>query len=195
MKKLNRIAAAAMMLLVAVTSNAQVVQNEEQIYGRWRIVMTEEISLLLSLEEGGNGSVALSMSEDETDGVILVVMDGKWGFNNDTISINPDVQTVRLQYFGADETMKQMISAIPEEQRQELASALAEEAIEKATFKFLRAKDAHHTKYKGIHFLRTSSLELSFDRRPPCQIDGEAHIADSYSISTKPAALRVLTVL
>ena len=141
MKKLNRIAAAAMMLLVAVTSNAQVVQNEEQIYGRWRIVMTEEISLLLSLEEGGNGSVALSMSEDETDGVILVVMDGKWGFNNDTISINPDVQTVRLQYFGADETMKQMISAIPEEQRQELASALAEEAIEEATFKFLRSND------------------------------------------------------
>ena len=125
MKKLNRIAAAAMMLLVAVTSNAQVVQNEEQIYGRWRIVMTEEISLLRSLEEGGNGSVALSMSEDETDGVILVVMDGKWGFNNDTISINPDVQTVRLQYFGADETMKQ----------------LAEEAIEKATFKFLRSND------------------------------------------------------
>ena len=38
MKKLNRIAAAAMMLLVAVTSNAQVVQNEEQIYGRWRIL-------------------------------------------------------------------------------------------------------------------------------------------------------------
>ena len=62
-----------------------------------------------------------------------------------------------------------------------------------ATFKFLSAKNAHHTKFKGIHFERAASLELSFDRRPPCQIDGEAHIADSYSISTVPGALRVLT--
>lgn len=61
-----------------------------------------------------------------------------------------------------------------------------------ATFKFLSAKNAHHTKFKGIHFERASSIELSFDRRPPCQIDGEAHIADSYSISVAPSALRVL---
>lgn len=61
-----------------------------------------------------------------------------------------------------------------------------------ATFKFLSAKNAHHVGRKGICFERASTIELSFDRRPPCQIDGEAHIADSYSISTCPAALRVI---
>ncbi len=61
-----------------------------------------------------------------------------------------------------------------------------------ATFKFLRAKDAHHTKYKKIFFDRASSIELSFDRQPPCQIDGEPHEADSYSISIERKALRVL---
>ena len=62
-----------------------------------------------------------------------------------------------------------------------------------ATFKFLSAKNAHHTKFKGIHFLRTSALKLAFDRRPPCQIDGEELIADSFSISICPSALTVLT--
>ena len=61
-----------------------------------------------------------------------------------------------------------------------------------ATFKFLSAKDAHHTNFKNIHFDRASSLELSFNRRPPCQMDGEPHIADSYSIKVIPGALRVL---
>ena len=62
-----------------------------------------------------------------------------------------------------------------------------------ATFKFLSAKDAHHTKFENIHFDRASSIELTFDRRPPCQIDGEPHVADSYSISIVPVALRVIT--
>ena len=75
----------------------------------------------------------------------------------------------------------------------DLCYASAPMSVPEATFKFLRAKDAHHTKFKNIHFLRASSLELTFDRRPPCQIDGEPHIADSYSISTEHAALRVLT--
>ena len=70
--------------------------------------------------------------------------------------------------------------------------ASAPMSVPEATFKFLRAKDAHHTKFKNIHFERTASLELSFDRRPPCQIDGEPHIADSYSIAVNPSALRVL---
>ena len=65
-------------------------------------------------------------------------------------------------------------------------------SVPEAMFKFLRAKDAHHTKFKNIHFDRASTIELTFDRRPPCQIDGEAHIADSYAISTSPKALRVL---
>ena len=61
-----------------------------------------------------------------------------------------------------------------------------------ATFKFLSAKDAHHTKFENIYFDRASSLELTFDRRPPCQMDGEPHIADSYKIKVIPKALRVL---
>ena len=61
-----------------------------------------------------------------------------------------------------------------------------------ATFKFLSAKDAHHTRFKKIHFARASSIELSFDMRPPCQIDGEEHIADGYRISVQPRALDVL---
>ena len=65
-------------------------------------------------------------------------------------------------------------------------------SVPEATFKFLRAKDAHHTHFKNIHFDRAASLEVRFDRRPPCQIDGEPHIADSYSITTVPSALNVL---
>ena len=61
-----------------------------------------------------------------------------------------------------------------------------------ATYKFLRAKNGKHVKYKGIRFERAASLELRFETRPPCQIDGEPHIADSYSISIERGALRAL---
>jgi len=74
----------------------------------------------------------------------------------------------------------------------DICYAKAPMRIPEATFKFLRAKDAHHTKYKGIFFERAASIELLFDRRPPCQIDGEVHIADSYSITIERQALRVL---
>lgn len=74
----------------------------------------------------------------------------------------------------------------------DICYAKAPMSIPEATFKFLRAKDAHHTKYKGIYFDRASSIDLSFDRRPPCQIDGEPHIADSYHIRVEPKVLRVL---
>ena len=62
-----------------------------------------------------------------------------------------------------------------------------------ATFKFLRAKNGKHVNRKGIHFARASHMELQFDSRPPCQIDGEPHIADSYSISIEHQALTVLS--
>lgn len=75
----------------------------------------------------------------------------------------------------------------------DLCYAAAPMSVPEATFKFLRAKDAHHTKFKNIFFERASAIELSFDRRPPCQIDGEAHIADSYSISIDKQALRVIS--
>lgn len=74
----------------------------------------------------------------------------------------------------------------------DICYATAPMSIPEATIKFLSAKDAHHTKWKNIHFERAASLEVSFDRRPPCQIDGEPHVADSYVIDVLPAALRVL---
>lgn len=61
-----------------------------------------------------------------------------------------------------------------------------------ATLIFLMAKNAHHTRFKQMEFHRTPSLQLRFDHRPPVQIDGEPLIADEYSISTVPGALRVL---
>ena len=74
----------------------------------------------------------------------------------------------------------------------DICYATAPMNVLEATIKFLSAKNAHHTRWKNIHFGRASSLELSFDRRPPCQIDGEPHIADSYAIDVLPDALRVL---
>ncbi len=65
-------------------------------------------------------------------------------------------------------------------------------SVPAATFKFLMAKNAHHTKFKGIHFARAKTLSLSFGRRPPCQIDGEPLPADSYEISVEHHALEVL---
>ena len=74
----------------------------------------------------------------------------------------------------------------------DICYAKAPMSVPEATFKFLRAKNAHHTKFKNIFFERASSIDLAFDRRPPCQIDGEAHIADSYRITIDRQALRVL---
>ena len=65
-------------------------------------------------------------------------------------------------------------------------------SVPEATFKFLSAKDAHHTRFHNIHFERAASIELAFNERPPCQIDGEPHVADAYSIRMIPSALRVL---
>ena len=75
----------------------------------------------------------------------------------------------------------------------DMCYASAPMSVPEATFKFLRAKNAHHTNCSDIHFVRTSSLKLTFDRMPPCQIDGELHVADSFDISIDRGALRVLT--
>ena len=73
----------------------------------------------------------------------------------------------------------------------DICYARAPMSVPGATFKFLRAKNAHHVNYKGIFFDRASRLEATFDKRPPCQIDGEALIADSYEISACHHALTV----
>lgn len=61
-----------------------------------------------------------------------------------------------------------------------------------ATYKFMRAKEGRHTKFKDLHFERAKTIDISFDRRPPCQVDGEPLIADSYRITMEPRALEVL---
>ncbi|MDO5118147.1 MAG: diacylglycerol kinase family lipid kinase [Eggerthellaceae bacterium] len=63
----------------------------------------------------------------------------------------------------------------------------------RSVYIFAKAKGGKHGKYKEIHFSKGSSIKLSFDRRPPCQMDGEAHIADSYDISILQQALTVLS--
>lgn len=82
--------------------------------------------------------------------------------------------------------------ADPTDGRFDLCYADAPMNIVEATFKFLRAKDGRHTRFKDLHFATATSIELSFDRRPPCQIDGEPLIADAYSITLCPRALEVL---
>ena len=62
----------------------------------------------------------------------------------------------------------------------------------RAAVLFLSAKNAHHVDAPEIHFERAAHIRLSFDRRPPVQIDGEPHVADSYDISIHPRALHVL---
>ncbi len=61
-----------------------------------------------------------------------------------------------------------------------------------AALKFVAAKEGHHTKFKKLHFEQAAELKVSFDRRPPCQIDGEPLIANSYNITMNPHALDVL---
>lgn len=82
--------------------------------------------------------------------------------------------------------------ADPEDGLFDICYATAPMGRIEATYKFLSAKDGKHVKRKGIHFERASSLEITFDCRPPCQIDGEALVANGYHISLEPRALEVL---
>ncbi len=64
--------------------------------------------------------------------------------------------------------------------------------LAKATFVFLLAKNGRHTKFKQVELLRASSLRLTFDQRPPVQIDGESLVADVFDIDIVPRAFEVL---
>lgn len=61
-----------------------------------------------------------------------------------------------------------------------------------ATFIFLLAKNAHHTHFRQLEFLRASSLKLAFDAPLPAQVDGERIEAEIYDIACIPQALEVL---
>lgn len=74
----------------------------------------------------------------------------------------------------------------------EICTANGNLHVPTAVYTFVKAKNGKHTKSKHVNFYRAGSIELEFDRRPPCQMDGEEHIADRYSISIEKHALRVL---
>lgn len=62
----------------------------------------------------------------------------------------------------------------------------------RGAFIFLRAKNGHHERFKGIDIRTAHSLELSFDQTPPVQIDGERYQADAYSLGILAGALDVI---
>ena len=74
----------------------------------------------------------------------------------------------------------------------DICYARATLSIPAAVVLFARAKNGGHTKHKKIGFELASELEIRFNRRPPVQIDGEPHIADSYSITIDREAIDVL---
>lgn len=65
-------------------------------------------------------------------------------------------------------------------------------SVAQGTFIFIRARNAHHTNFKNVKFSHGRSLDLTFDRRPAVQIDGEPLIADSYHVTIDQQAMRVL---
>lgn len=64
--------------------------------------------------------------------------------------------------------------------------------VGRAVFVFLLAKNAHHTRFKQMEFLRARSLKLAFDAPLPAQIDGERIEAMEYNITCIPHVLKVL---
>lgn len=74
----------------------------------------------------------------------------------------------------------------------DLCYAKAPLPLPKAAFLFAKAKNGHHVGSDKLVFKSAKKLHLEFDHRPPCQMDGEAHIADSYDIQCVQHALRVL---
>ena len=74
----------------------------------------------------------------------------------------------------------------------DICYAEAPMSVPVATFKFLNAKNGRHTKFRKINFARASSIELAFDKRPPCQVDGEELLADKFAVSLYHDAWKVL---
>lgn len=83
-------------------------------------------------------------------------------------------------------------SAKPDDGLFDLCIAHPPLSVPFATMVFLLAKDGHHTRFKQLEFLRAQKLHISFDRIPPCQIDGEPLPALEYDIHMCPQALNVL---
>lgn len=63
----------------------------------------------------------------------------------------------------------------------------------KAVTIFLLSKNAHHTRFKQIEFLKAPALTVRFEgTAPPVQIDGEPFEAEEFDIRCVPRALQVL---
>lgn len=141
MKRISCVAIVAVMFMMGITSSAQVVQNENQLVGSWRITLSEDQSILLNLSEENGGHMAFAITDDDEAGVILVSMECRWVFSGDILAFMPNPETVKLEYFGEDATMKSLFSQVTEEQRMSLAESLLEEETSIFRFQFLREEN------------------------------------------------------
>ena len=64
--------------------------------------------------------------------------------------------------------------------------------VVKAILTFAKAKNGKHVNNKRVHFANASNIHIEFDRRPPCQMDGEGRVAQVFDISILRRELRVI---
>lgn len=62
----------------------------------------------------------------------------------------------------------------------------------KALGVFIMAKGGQHVHFKRFEFHRAGAIEVSFDREPPAQMDGEKLTGTHFQISSVPRAIEVL---
>ncbi len=82
--------------------------------------------------------------------------------------------------------------AAPDDGLLDLCWAVPKLAPGRALTVLLAARFGRHTGNSHIHFERAEALELSFDREPPAQIDGEKIEGDRFAIDCIPGALTVI---
>ncbi len=82
--------------------------------------------------------------------------------------------------------------AKPDDGYFDLCYADAPMSVPKATMLFLLARNARHVGSKQVHFERVKKLNLTFNERPPVQMDGEAHTADCFDIQILHKKFKVL---
>ena len=62
-----------------------------------------------------------------------------------------------------------------------------------ATVIFLLAKEGHHTRFRQIEFHRAAGVNVTFDREPAAQMDGEKLTGTHFEMTSVPHALSVVT--
>ena len=83
-------------------------------------------------------------------------------------------------------------NAEPDDGYFDLCYADAPMSVAKATALFMLARNARHVGSKQVHFDRAKKLNITFNERPPVQMDGEAHTADFFDIEILHHKFKVL---